>query len=149
VPLLDTFTLPKLTDEVLEFSKRVEAFTVSTAALLVALPALLLTATVNFALLSVVVSAGVVYVAEVAPLIAAPFLLHWYVIGDVPVAVTENDAVFPAMTDWLAGCAVIAGAAVALVTVSVAALLVAPPALLLTTTVNFALLSAAVSAGVV
>ena len=50
--------------------------TVSTAALLVALPALLLTATVNFALLSVVVSAGVVYVEEVAPLIAAPFLLH-------------------------------------------------------------------------
>jgi len=60
VPLLETFTLPKLTDEELEFSKRVAAVTVSTAALLVALPALLLTATVNFALLSVVVSAGVV-----------------------------------------------------------------------------------------
>ena len=53
------------------------------------------------------------------------------------------------MTDWLAGCAVIAGATVALVTVSVAALLVALPALLLTATVNFALLSAVVSAGVV
>ena len=50
--------------------------TVSTAALLVALPAVLLTATVNCALLSVVVSAGVVYAEEVAPLIAAPFLLH-------------------------------------------------------------------------
>jgi hypothetical protein len=60
VPLLETLTLPKLTDEELEFSNRVEAVTVSTAALLVALPALLLTATVNFALLSVVVSAGVV-----------------------------------------------------------------------------------------
>jgi hypothetical protein len=34
--------------------------TVSTAGLLVALPAVLLTATVNFALLSVMVSAGVV-----------------------------------------------------------------------------------------
>jgi hypothetical protein len=76
VPLLDTFTLPKLTDEVLEFSKSVDAVTVSTAALLVALPAPLLTATVNFALLSVVVSAGVVYAAEVAPLMATPFLLH-------------------------------------------------------------------------
>ena len=69
--------------------------------------------------------------------------------GDVPLAVTENDAVFPAMTDWLAGCAVIAGATVALVTVSRAALLVALPALLFTATVNCALLSAVVSAGVV
>lgn len=67
----------------------------------------------------------------------------------MPLAVTVNDAVFPAITDWLAGCVVIAGAVVALVTVSVAALLVALPALLLTATVNFALLSAAVSAGVV
>jgi hypothetical protein len=88
-------------------------------------------------------------VAEVAPLIAAPFLLHWYVIGDVPLAVTVNEAVFPAITDWFAGCVVIAGATVALVTVRVAALLVALPALLLTATVNFALLSAVVSAGVV
>ena len=50
--------------------------TVSTAALLAALPALLFTATVNLALLSAMVSAGVVYVDEFAPLIAAPFLLH-------------------------------------------------------------------------
>lgn len=50
--------------------------TVNVAELLVALPALLLTVTVNFALLSAVVSAGVVKVAEVAPLTAAPFLLH-------------------------------------------------------------------------
>jgi hypothetical protein len=60
VPLLDTVTLPKLTEEELEFNKRVDVVTVSVAALLVALPALLLTATVNFALLSAVVSAGVV-----------------------------------------------------------------------------------------
>jgi hypothetical protein len=67
----------------------------------------------------------------------------------VPLAVTENDAVFPAITDWFAGCALIAGATVALVTVSRAALLVALPALLLTATVNCALLSVVVSAGVV
>jgi hypothetical protein len=60
VPLLDTVTLPKLTAEELEFNNRLDALTVRTAALLVALPAVLLTATVNFALLSAVVSAGVV-----------------------------------------------------------------------------------------
>lgn len=76
VPLFGIVTLPKLTDEELEFSNRVDVVTVSTAALLVAVPAPLVTTTVNFALLSVVVSAGVVYVAAVAPLIAAPFLLH-------------------------------------------------------------------------
>jgi hypothetical protein len=88
-------------------------------------------------------------VAEVAPLMAVPFLLHWYVKGDVPDAATVNDAVFPAITDWLAGCVVIVGATVALVTVSTAALLVALPALLLTATMNCALLSAVVSTGVV
>ena len=50
--------------------------TVSTAGLLVALPALLLTTAVNCALLAPVVSAGVVYVEEFAPLIAVPFILH-------------------------------------------------------------------------
>jgi hypothetical protein len=60
VLLLDTFTFPKLKDDELELRRCVAAFTVSVAALLVALPALLLTATVNCALLSVVVSAGVV-----------------------------------------------------------------------------------------
>jgi hypothetical protein len=60
VPLLDRFTLPNPTEEALEFSSSVAAVTESVAALLVADPALLLTATVNFALLSVVVSAGVV-----------------------------------------------------------------------------------------
>jgi hypothetical protein len=60
VLLLDTFTLPKLKEDALELRSSDEALTVSVAALLVALPAVLLTATVNFALLSVVVSAGVV-----------------------------------------------------------------------------------------
>jgi len=49
------------------------ALTVRVAALLVALPTLLLTTTVNCAPLSEVVVAGVVKVEEVAPLIAAPF----------------------------------------------------------------------------
>jgi hypothetical protein len=123
--------------------------TVRTAALLAALPALLLTATVNFALLSVAVSAGVVYADDVAPLIAAPFLLHWYVMGDVPVAATVNEAALPAITVWLAGCDVMVGATTGLVTVSMAALLVALPTELLTVAVNFALLAADVSAGVV
>jgi hypothetical protein len=73
---LDTFTLPKFKDDELELSRNVAALTVSIAMLLVALPALLLTTTVNCALLSAVVSAGVVYVDEVAPLIATPFFLH-------------------------------------------------------------------------
>ena len=67
----------------------------------------------------------------------------------MPVAVTEKDAVWPAVTDWLAGWAVIEGPAVAALTVSVAALLVALPAVLLITTVNCAPLSAPVVAGVV
>ncbi len=76
VPVLDTFTLPKLTEDELALRTSVAALTVSVAALLVALPALLLTATENFALLFAVVSAGVVYMADVAPLIAVPFMLH-------------------------------------------------------------------------
>ena len=58
--LLDTFTLPKFKLVELELSVRVDALTVSVAALLVALPTLLVTTTVNFALLFEVVSAGVV-----------------------------------------------------------------------------------------
>jgi hypothetical protein len=60
LPLLDTFTLPKLKLEALAFRTSVVAVTVSVAELLVAVPKLLPTLTVNFALLSVVVSAGVV-----------------------------------------------------------------------------------------
>jgi hypothetical protein len=46
-------------------------------ALLVTLPALLVTTTVNSARLSEAVVGGVVYAEEVAPLIAAPFFCHW------------------------------------------------------------------------
>ena len=58
--LLDTFTLPKFSEDVLQLRRNVAALTPSVATLLVVLPAALLTATVNCALLSVVVSAGVV-----------------------------------------------------------------------------------------
>lgn len=91
--------------------------TVSTAALLVALPAVLLTSAVNCALLAEVVSAGVVYVDDVAPLIAVPFIFHWYVMGDVPVAAMLNVAVCPAVIFALAGCVEIAGAIAVLVVV--------------------------------
>ena len=67
----------------------------------------------------------------------------------MPVAVTENVAVCPAVIVTLDGCVVIEGATGAGLTVSVAALLVTLPAELLTTTVNCAPLSAVVSAGVV
>jgi hypothetical protein len=50
--------------------------TVSVAVVLLTRPAELLTATPNPAPLSTEVVGGVVYVAEVAPLIAAPFLFH-------------------------------------------------------------------------
>jgi hypothetical protein len=52
------------------------AFTVRVAALLVTLPAVLVTVTVNCAPLSPEAVGGVVYEAEVARLIAVPFLLH-------------------------------------------------------------------------
>ncbi len=67
----------------------------------------------------------------------------------MPVAATENIAVWPAVTVWLAGCVVIDGATEAVVTVSMAALLVALPAALLTATVNCAPLSELVVASVV
>ena len=63
-----------------------------------------------------------------------------------PVAVTANVAVWPAITVLLTGWEVIAGA---LLTVSVAELLVTLPTLLLTTTANCAPLSVLVVAGVV
>jgi hypothetical protein len=55
----------------------VEAVTVRVAALLVAFPAELLITTVNCDPLSDVAATGVVYVAEVAPLMSVPFFLHW------------------------------------------------------------------------
>jgi len=56
----------------------------------------------------------------------------------VPVAVTLKVAVCPAVTLWLAGWVVIVGATAAALTVRVAMLLVALPAVLLTSTVNCA-----------
>ena len=56
--------------------------------------------------------------------------------GAVPVVATENVADWPTVTVWLAGGVVIEGATTGVATVSVAALLVALPAELLTTTVN-------------
>ena len=53
-----------------------EGFTVSTAPVLVVLPALSVTTATNIAPLSLVVVAGVVYVADVAPAITPPFLFH-------------------------------------------------------------------------
>jgi hypothetical protein len=65
------------------------------------------------------------------------------------VAATVNVAVCPAVTVWFPGCVVIAGATAAAFTVSVAALLVAVPAVLLTIAPNVAPLSPVVVAGVV
>jgi hypothetical protein len=60
-----------------------------------------------------------------------------------------NVAVCPAVTVWFAGCVVIAGATGAAFTVSVAAVLVTVPALLLTTTANVDPLSEVVVTAVV
>jgi hypothetical protein len=60
-----------------------------------------------------------------------------------------NVAVCPAVTVWLTGCVVIVGDAGAGFTVSVAAVLVAVPAVFVTTTVNVDPLSVVVVAGVV
>ena len=60
VPVLGMFTLPKASEDALEFSTSVPPLTVRIAELLFAVPALLLTVTANCALLSPVVSAGVV-----------------------------------------------------------------------------------------
>jgi hypothetical protein len=67
----------------------------------------------------------------------------------VPVAATLKLAVWPVVTVWLAGCVVIVGATADVLTVSVAAVLVMLPVVLLTTTVNCAPLSELVVAGVV
>ena len=67
----------------------------------------------------------------------------------MPAAVTEKVAVCPAVTSALTGCVVIDGATPAALSVSVAALLVALPALLVTTTANSEPLSELVVAGVV
>jgi hypothetical protein len=74
--LVETVTLPKFNAVELALRTRVPALTVRVTTALEELPALLLTITSNCAPLSEVVSAGVVYVAEVAPLIAVPFFFH-------------------------------------------------------------------------
>ena len=84
-----------------------------------------------------------------APEMFALFRCHWYVSGAVPAAATVKVAVAPAVTIAFAGCVVMDGAAAAELTVSVAAVLVALPALFVTTHRNEAPLSAEVVAGVV
>src|SRR5437867_759420 len=79
----------------------------------------------------------------------APFFCHWYASGTVPVAVTVNVAVCPAVTVRFPGCVVIAGATGAGFTVSVAEALVTVPAVFVTTTANADPLSPGVVAGVV
>ena len=75
--LLPVFTAPNGRLVRLAVRRKVAGPTVSGAALLVMLATLFVTVTVNCAPLSEVVVAGVVYKGDVAPLIAAPFLLHW------------------------------------------------------------------------
>jgi hypothetical protein len=88
---------------VIEGATGAGAFTVSIAVLLVALPAELLTFTLIDAPLCPTVVCAIENVFAFVPT-AALFIDHWYVSGDVPVAVTENDADCPAVTVTLAGC---------------------------------------------
>jgi hypothetical protein len=74
--LLPILTLAKFKLVVLALSKKVAAFTVRVATLLVVFPATLETVTANWAPLSAVDVEGVVYDAAVAPLIADPFFVH-------------------------------------------------------------------------
>jgi hypothetical protein len=76
--------------------------------------------------------------------------------GAVPVAATLNVAAWPALTVWLVGCVVIAGATadgggavVAAFTFKYTGRLITLPVLLATLTVNPVLLSAVVVTGVV
>ena len=64
-----------------------------------------------------------------------PSFFQAYVNGEVPLATTVKLVAVPAVTLVALGCVVIVGAVTAAVTVSVAALLVAEPALFVTTTV--------------
>jgi hypothetical protein len=66
----------------------------------------------------------------------------------VPVAATEKEAVWPAVTVWLAGWVVIEGGTGDALTVSVAAVLVTDPTELLTTAMSFEPLSPVVVIGV-
>ena len=72
---------------------------------------------------------------EVAPLIGTPPTYHWYVGVGFPLAAALKETDAPVVTDWLDGWVVKEGALVAAFTVSVAALEVTLPALLVATTV--------------
>jgi hypothetical protein len=74
--LLPILTLEKFKLAWLALRMAVDAATVSVAGLLVTLPVPFVTVTVNCAPLSAEVVAGVVYEADVAPLMAAPPLFH-------------------------------------------------------------------------
>jgi hypothetical protein len=76
----------------------------------------------------------IVYVDDVAPLIAVPSFRHWKLRGAAPLAFTQKNAVPPTITDVDPGWVAIVGALAEVVTVSVADALVTDPALLLTTT---------------
>ena len=80
---------------------------------------------------------------------STPFLRHWYASGALPEAATTKLALNPSSTVALCGCARMVGAMKLSTTLSVAAALVAEPALLLTTTLKRAPWSAATAGGVV
>jgi len=84
--------------------------TVNVAGVLVAVPIVLVTTTLNCAELSEVVTGGVTNVEDVPPLTGEPFFLHWNPIGDEPVAATVKVALWPTGTVLLVGCDVICGA---------------------------------------
>jgi hypothetical protein len=112
--------------------------TVSVALFDVTDPAALVTVQANTAPVSD--GTGVmVYDDDVAPTMSTPPLRHWYVKGDVPVAVTENVADEPADRVSDVGWLEIVGATA--VTVSVAPALVADPMVFVTRQVNTAPLS--------
>jgi hypothetical protein len=67
--------------------------TVRIAALLIAVPAPLLTVTENCAPLSALVVIAVEKFERFAPMMAAPFLFHWYNNGAVPLDATEKEAI--------------------------------------------------------
>jgi hypothetical protein len=128
--------------------------TVKVAGPLVTVPCAFVTLTVKTEPLSPLTVAGVVYVLEVAPVMATLPSYHWYVKGAEPEAVTLKVAVCPTCTVWFAGWVTISGASGGTVlemaaTVKVAGVLVTEPAALLTVTVNTSPLLVLVVAGVV
>src|SRR5436309_7054797 len=98
-------------------------FTVSVAALLVTVPAELLTTTRNVEPLSAVVVVAVVERKGTRLDTSHLYISYSYPSGTVTAATTANVAVCPAVTVWFAGCVVIVGATAAAFTVNVAALL--------------------------